>query len=136
MMPYKSPSWAPKALLGALMLAALAFQTYRVSSLQATVDAQKTTITTLTQRVAADAAQLADRDRLIATQNAGVDALKEAARVNEAVYRERLRAAESMAGAKESRAVQLMNLQTSAEDELGICRAARALLEEELTRDE
>lgn len=131
-MPFVPPSWLKWALGAFAMLALLV-----------TVQLQRSTIKSLRAELNnADLAaeilrtRIADRDRLIATQSAGIDALKAAAAVNEAAYRERLKTVEQIAKTREARAAALMGTTTAAEDELGQCRAARDLLKKELTDDD
>lgn len=120
-------------LVGALLIA-LGIQSYRLGSANDTVSSQRLTISG--QQLAIDLAksQLAQRDALIAKQNAAVDALVAEATKNREAYLKQFAAADQRAKSNDARARQLLNLTTTATDELARCQAAARLLAEELTQ--
>jgi len=130
MSPLALPRWLGPVALALLLLAGivtLKLAGNKIDDLKATVAAQETTIGS--QRTL-----LADRDALIASQNAGIEALAQAASADREVYIRQYEAASTHATRHDDRAAQIMALPNDQLDELAQCRASRILLEEELTQ--
>ena len=75
------------------------------------------------------------KDAIIRKQTASIKALKEKSDVAKAAYQERLEAGRSAAAAYRVLGNDLLKLDAGTTEELGLCRAARDLLEQELIND-
>lgn len=97
-------------------------------------DTRQTTIETLQARVISDRGLIAQRDSLIATQNAGIAALAAQRGEDRIVYLQNYAKADERAKDNDARSAQLLADQRTFTDELAQCRASRLLLEEDLTQ--
>lgn len=75
------------------------------------------------------------KDQIIRKQTASIKSLKEKSDANALAYQVRLNAARSSANKYKDEAASLLRLDAGTVDELGLCRAARDLLEQELIND-
>jgi len=121
-------------LLTALAIGGMKLAFDQRDAARALAESRQQTIAQLEERVRSDARLIAQRDELIAKQNAGIDALAAAAQQNREVYIRQYAAADQRAQRHDDRAAQLMALPDEHLDELAQCRASRILLEEELTQ--
>ena len=74
------------------------------------------------------------KDDVIRRQTVSIKALKEKSDVAAAAYQLRLQTAADKAVVLRKEASDILRLESNATDELGLCRAARDLLEKELTQ--
>lgn len=73
------------------------------------------------------------KDEIIRKQTVSIKSLKETSDASRASYHQRLQASMAVASALRRSAEEILKLESNATDELGLCRAARDLLEKELT---
>lgn len=133
------PSWAGVALKFApyaiiAVLAALLYLCHgNVNSLKATIKARDTQVSALVESREFFRKAVEQRDTFIGRQNASIDALASAAAVNRDVYLKGIDVARTVSADHLKASVELLAL-TAPEGELAQCRAARTLLESELTK--
>lgn len=75
------------------------------------------------------------KDEIIRKQSVSIKALKEKSDANTLAYQRRVDAARSSAGKYKDQASAILKLDAGTTEELGLCRAARDLLEKELIND-
>jgi predicted phage tail protein len=121
----------------AAVIASLGFggiQSRRLSNCNEVSSARLQTIEALQQTIATQRSQLAQRDGLIAKQNAAVEAIQKARAEDREVYLRQYAAADQRAKSNDARARSLLSLTSTQADEIGQCREARQLLEQELVQ--
>lgn len=124
--------WGPLALIAVLGL--LLFLSHaRGNSLETQLSAAQTQVETITVNRDFYRTAVSQRDELLSRQSASISALNAAAKANRLVYEAGLKSAQVVSASHVKAAVELMALQAP-EGELSQCRAARQLLEDELTR--
>ena len=133
------PSWASVALKAApyVVIAALAALLYlchgNTSALKAPVAARDTQVSALIESREFFRKAVEQRDTLIDRQNSSIDALASPAAGNRDVYLKGLEAARAVSFDHTKAASELLSLKAP-DGELAQCRAARDLLESELTK--
>lgn len=128
--PFKLPSWLMPAALG-LLLAALAVLGTLYSSARETIAAQKTQVAALKADLARNEATFKVIVAATEKQSAAVKRLAEIAETNRRRYAAAFAAANERAKDHDKRAEDLLALPAPVADELGQCRAARALILQE-----
>lgn len=124
--------FAPLALIAVLSLL-LFLSNAHGNSVEAQLTAAQTQVETITTDRNNLRTTIAQRDQILSRQSASILALETAAKANRAVYEAGLKQAQVVSASHVKAAVELMALQAP-DGELNQCRAARQLLEDELTR--
>lgn len=120
--------WVITAILAGLLYVSHGNNAALSAKVQAETDRADMATTTLSSYVDA----LKGRDSIIKAQSASIEAMKATADANRAAYEKALADARLTADGYRGRAEELLKLQAP-EGELAQCRAARDLLEKELT---
>lgn len=121
------------ALLGSLA-AALGVTAYRLDQANALATSRGQTIASQELLIASQIGQLAVRENLIASQNAGIEAIRRQRAEDREVYLRQYAQADERAKSNDARAQQLLGLNRTFATEVEQCRAAHSLLIEELTQ--
>lgn len=125
---------------GTLLVATLAsgafayIQTQRLEAANDRAASRDLTIAVLKQRVANDATAVKQRDAVIRLQSNGLEAILKSRWQDRQVYLAGIAAADTRAAVHTTRADELIRLKAPDGDEAAQCRAARELLEKELTQ--
>jgi hypothetical protein len=128
--------------IGALMLAAimvLSVSVYTKSQRIESLTVQIESCEAANALAFANAANLSDsnvqKDEIIRRQSVSIKSLKEKSDAERLAYRVRLQESMGVASALRRDAEEILRLEAGTTDELGLCRAARDLLEKELIND-
>lgn len=105
-------------------------QTDRLSSARATIKAQTETVVVLKDRILSDTGRIAERDRLIAKQNAAVLEIVEQQREDRTAYLASIDAANRRAAGLQAQAADIMKRHVETTDELERAREALKLMVE------
>lgn len=123
------------SIAGLALLASLSFgwmQTQRLESANASITSMASATTTLRERIDSDREIIESRDALIAKQNAGIQALVDAAATNRSIYLTGIAQADKVAKVHQSNAQAILARETAATDELGRAKAALQLITDTL----
>lgn len=119
--------------LGLALVACVIFawvQTGRLSSANDVIKALRGQVEILNVRIIDAQSQIATRDDLITSQNAGIEAITKAVSEHSAAYKARIADADRKAATRQQEAAAIMARQASTEDELGRAREALRLIQE------